>query len=429
MPPDESLVELQKSKVEDLEDLIRGDGELKKPGFFDVLPSLSEIVKHCYANGSPITTIEELEEQALKQYKESGKPDFEYLHVALVLRQGENLNQGQNLNDSSHSGVILDWSFNKNDVNLIVWEGSYRCQDLKVADAISMLFPGIRYIRYACTKCFEQFDEKKEWMRHENTQHFQLQAWRCSQPSTIPPSTISPSMAHLTTECSQLFYEKKGFKEHLSTLHECEETEAVAAASVIGRNGQRQTWCGFCRTLVLLHKEGQEAWEERFDHIEKYYQSGQVIDNWLLPRGHKTATVVTFLPGKVRVVQAICNPSEKFPVLTFTLRGLYDLDMSCYNKDTARGIIKWILCPADPHPVETKTLPLREDKVMRETDSDAYDISNYMPDVDHGSVLITTRLASLQQLGETLHLKSVNMSQAYAIFREWYNQDFGKAVL
>lgn len=69
------------------------------------------------------------------------------------------------------------------------------------------------------------------------------------------------------------------------------------------------------------------------------------------------------------------------------------------------------------------------DYQQRETDSDAYDISNYIPDVDHGSVLITTRLASLQQLGETLHLGSVNMSQACAIFRKWYNQDFGKAVL
>ncbi|OJD26330.1 hypothetical protein ACJ73_02289 [Blastomyces percursus] len=51
---------------------------------------------------------------------------------------------------------------------------------------------------------------------------------------------------------------------------------------------QHQTWCGFCRKLVLLHEEGQQAWEERFDHIEEHYQSGQVIDNWLLPSGHKT---------------------------------------------------------------------------------------------------------------------------------------------
>ncbi|PGH07908.1 hypothetical protein AJ79_06116 [Helicocarpus griseus UAMH5409] len=70
--------------------------------------------------------------------------------------------------------------------------------------------------------------------------------------------------------------------------------------------------------------------------------------------GSLTATVVTFLVGKVRVVQATCNPSEKLPTLTFTLRGLYDLRMSCYNKDTVCEIVKWILCPSDPQPVETK---------------------------------------------------------------------------
>jgi hypothetical protein len=68
------------------------------------------------------------------------------------------------------------------------------------------------------------------------------------------------------------------------------------------------------------------------------------------------------------------------------------------------------------------------DYQQRETDSDAYDINNYIPDVDHGLILITTRLASLQQLGEILHLGSANMSQARAIFQKWYNQDFSKAV-
>jgi hypothetical protein len=65
---------------------------------------------------------------------------------------------------------------------------------------------------------------------------------------------------------------------------------------------------------------------------------------------------------------------------------------------------------------------------LQETDIDSYDVSNYIPDVDHGSVLITTRLAKLRQLGESLHLESVNMIQARAIFRMWYDQDFSKTV-
>jgi hypothetical protein len=65
---------------------------------------------------------------------------------------------------------------------------------------------------------------------------------------------------------------------------------------------------------------------------------------------------------------------------------------------------------------------------QQETDIDAYNISNYIPEVDQGVILITTRLANLQQLGESVQLGTVGMSQAQAIFRKWYNQDFGKAA-
>ncbi|KAF3397529.1 Nephrocystin-3 [Talaromyces pinophilus] len=60
---------------------------------------------------------------------------------------------------------------------------------------------------------------------------------------------------------------------------------------------------------------------------------------------------------------------------------------------------------------------------QQETDINAYNVSNYIPEVDHGLILITTRLANLQQLGESLRVGTVDMSQAQAIFRKWYNQD------
>jgi hypothetical protein len=66
---------------------------------------------------------------------------------------------------------------------------------------------------------------------------------------------------------------------------------------------------------------------------------------------------------------------------------------------------------------------------QQETDINAYNVSNYIPEVDQGSILITTRLTNLQQLGESLQLRTVDMDQAQTIFRKWYNQDFGKAVL
>ncbi|PGH17057.1 hypothetical protein AJ79_01441 [Helicocarpus griseus UAMH5409] len=273
------------SKIEQLQKLIDNVEKCETSGFSDVFPSLSKVVENCYKNGQPIKTLEKLEEHVLNQYKESRKLGSECLQVALVRRLGQSL-------DSSHCSILLDWNFfDKTEVKLLVWDGkTYICDYTTIEKAINRLFPEAPHIQYACTQCFTEFKNREEWTRHENTQHFQLQAWRCPQPSVIPPSTISPSTTHPTTECSQLFHQREAFEEHLSTVHGCEKTTvgAMVAASVIGRNGQRQTWCGFCRKLVPLQKEGLEAWEERFNHFEEHFQKGQVIGNWLLPSGHKT---------------------------------------------------------------------------------------------------------------------------------------------
>ncbi|CAI6337850.1 unnamed protein product [Periconia digitata] len=61
----------------------------------------------------------------------------------------------------------------------------------------------------------------------------------------------------------------------------------------------------------------------------------------------------------------------------------------------------------------------------REEDPDAYDIEAYLPNADHGSVLITTRLASLGQLDQRLEVKKVDTDQARAIFEVWYGKSIG----
>jgi hypothetical protein len=69
------------------------------------------------------------------------------------------------------------------------------------------------------------------------------------------------------------------------------------------------------------------------------------------------------------------------------------------------------------------------DYQQKEIDRDAYDISDYLPDADHGSILITTRLATLKQLGVPVHLRSVETNCSRAIFRKWYGEDFGTALV
>lgn len=59
-----------------------------------------------------------------------------------------------------------------------------------------------------------------------------------------------------------------------------------------------------------------------------------------------------------------------------------------------------------------------------QVDSDAYDVNDYFPGADHGSILVTTRLANLGQLGTSLKLTGVGDRQARAIFENRY----GKSV-
>ena len=55
----------------------------------------------------------------------------------------------------------------------------------------------------------------------------------------------------------------------------------------------------------------------------------------------------------------------------------------------------------------------------------AYDVRQYLPG-DHGSVLITTRLSRLAQLGSSKRLIKVDEELGKAIFRQWYGRKLGK---
>jgi len=62
------------------------------------------------------------------------------------------------------------------------------------------------------------------------------------------------------------------------------------------------------------------------------------------------------------------------------------------------------------------------------SDAHAYDVQGYFSGADHGSILITTRLARLEQLGASQQLNKVDKSQAQAILESWYKRDYGKTL-
>lgn len=61
-------------------------------------------------------------------------------------------------------------------------------------------------------------------------------------------------------------------------------------------------------------------------------------------------------------------------------------------------------------------------------DPEAYDVRRYLSGADHGSVLITTRLARLEQLGDSHQLGKVEEDQAKGIFESWYKRSYGKRI-
>jgi hypothetical protein len=59
-------------------------------------------------------------------------------------------------------------------------------------------------------------------------------------------------------------------------------------------------------------------------------------------------------------------------------------------------------------------------------DAVAYDVIRYLCSADHGSVLVTTQLAQLEQLGESQQLGKVSKEQAQAILESWYRGKHSK---
>ena len=114
---------------------------------------------------------------------------------------------------------------------------------------------------YGCTflTCNKIFGSKNDWKRHENSQHFHLETWRCDE-ERLEGGT-----------CAKVCYRRQTFQEHLVKAHQMSsESDAIKAklnSCRIGRNCQSRFWCGFCNHLVDLKKRGVDAWTERFDHM------------------------------------------------------------------------------------------------------------------------------------------------------------------
>ncbi|KAF2008315.1 FabD/lysophospholipase-like protein, partial [Aaosphaeria arxii CBS 175.79] len=91
----------------------------------------------------------------------------------------------------------------------------------------------------------------------------------------------------------------------------------------------------------------------------------------------------------------------------------------------AREVLAWLALP------DNSRWLVVFDNVDREhgqhvADPLAYDVRLYFPAADHGSVLITSRLARLEQLGTSQHVTKVDEGTAQAILSSWYKKSHGE---
>jgi hypothetical protein len=139
-------------------------------------------------------------------------------------------------------------------------------------------------------------------------------------------------------------------------------------------------------------------------------------------RHHRRFTAVFWLDGRsaYTVNQSIASCASRIPKgqIPETSRA-YAADGGTDIDAVVRDVMGWLARP------DNITWLLIIDNVDREYnprggDLDAYDVTRYFSGSDHGSVLITTRLVRLEQLGESLQLGKVDNAQAQAIFESWY---------
>jgi hypothetical protein len=147
-------------------------------------------------------------------------------------------------------------------------------------------------------------------------------------------------------------------------------------------------------------------------------------------RHHRRFSSVFWLDGRSEnnLKRSIASCADRIPAgqipetsKTYSLGRSVDIDT------VVKDVMGWL---AQPDNAEWLLIFDNVDKEYNQhnSDPDAYDVKRYLSGADHGSVLITTRLARLEQLGDSHHLGKVDKAQAQSILESWYKGKDGKTT-
>lgn len=147
---------------------------------------------------------------------------------------------------------------------------------------------------YGCTfpNCYKRFGSRNDWKRHENSQHFLQEMWRCG--------LMTPN----NDLCGRLISQESTFVNHLQKRHDLDpqsaETQGYTKSMHLGREGHKNYWCGFCNELIPQFNSSQRdsmqnsAWNVRCKHIGDHFDKQERhIDDWVCIEHNKKKGFIT----------------------------------------------------------------------------------------------------------------------------------------
>ncbi|KAI9783465.1 MAG: hypothetical protein M1816_001347 [Peltula sp. TS41687] len=143
-------------------------------------------------------------------------------------------------------------------------------------------------------------------------------------------------------------------------------------------------------------------------------------------RHHLRFSSVLWLDGRTQdsLKQSVANSASRIPEGQIAEASrTYRTGSSGDINAVVRDVIGWL---SKPDNTDWLLIFDNVDRDHQQHDADlgAYDVTRYFFEADHGSVLITTRLAKLEQLGDSWGLNKVSKGQAQDIFQNWYGRSF-----
>ncbi|KXT07414.1 hypothetical protein AC578_418 [Pseudocercospora eumusae] len=142
---------------------------------------------------------------------------------------------------------------------------------------------------YGCTwpNCAKKFGSRNDWKRHESSQHFLEEMWKCGR-AREPDGGICLRRPWFTKD--QMIRHLQGPEHNMSNQHDIEQE---CDRFHLGREGHVHFWCGFCKTLIAQPEYTTNAWEKRFKHIGDHFDHDKCnIDDWVCVRENKAKKLI-----------------------------------------------------------------------------------------------------------------------------------------